>query len=297
MDVMKLKYFLKICEESNISKAASGLFISQQGLSKSIISLENELKVPLFYRTPEGMVLTKYGEAIKDHAKTIVDEQTQIIQTIDRLKNPEYVHLQVYFSLGILNSLPVDFIQQFRFLNPNIKLQYIENSDQICRQAVLDHDHCVGIGVGPVDPSMFDSALLKSHKVQAIIHKDHPLAKKEYIDLEDLHQQNVITVNENFQMYHNFVNACKTKQVEANIVNTTGEIFVIYKLASLNKGIGLSVDFVSQDILLPDVKSIPLNCDLFTWDVIVFKKKNSDLNGPAATFVTFLKEYYGLLPA
>ena len=85
MDLTKLKYFLRICEENNISKAAQGLFLTQQGLSKAIISLEKELTVPLFYRTSEGMVLTKYGEAIKEEAQRILSSENKMRESIRSL--------------------------------------------------------------------------------------------------------------------------------------------------------------------------------------------------------------------
>jgi DNA-binding transcriptional LysR family regulator len=50
MEHRQLRNFLTICEEKSISKAAERLFISQQGLSKSIKQLEQELQVPLFFR-------------------------------------------------------------------------------------------------------------------------------------------------------------------------------------------------------------------------------------------------------
>ncbi|WP_409227173.1 LysR family transcriptional regulator [Gudongella sp. SC589] len=292
MDINKLRYFLKICEETNISKAASGLFISQQGLSKSIISLENELKVPLFYRTAEGMILTKYGSAIKEYAEEIVSNEAKILETIDGLKNPEKQPLKVFFALGVLNSLPVDFIDQFTYNHPDIDFSYMEYPDNMCHQAVLDNEDCLGIVLGPTDDSTFSCELLKRHTPHAIVNNTHPLASRDSLSLEDLHQENVITINEDFQMYHNFLQACRTKGVSPNIVHTTGEIFVTYKMSSLDRGIGISVDFVSEDLSFSNVKSIPIICDIFTWDVTVIAKKDKALGWAGENFVKYLKSYY-----
>lgn len=292
MDIVKLMHFLRICEENNISKAAQGLFITQQGLSKSIISLENELNIPLFYRTSEGMVLTKYGEAIRSYAELIVSTEAEMQEAINKLKNPQRATLNVYFTLGVLNSLPVDFIDKFSFIHPNIELIYIEYPDNICHQAVLDNDDSIGIVIGPVDDSAFDSEILKSHKPHAIINNTNPLSKKTFLSLEDLHKQNVIIVNENFQMYHNFLNACRIKSVVPEIVHTTGEIFITYKMSNINKGIGISVDFVSKDIKFSNVRSIPILCDIFTWDVTIISKKNTALGWAAKEFIEYLKEYH-----
>lgn len=289
MDIVKLVHFLRICEENNISKAAQGLFITQQGLSKSIISLEHELKVPLFYRTPEGMLLTKYGEAIKDHAERIVAADAGMREAIARLKHPDKTKLTVHFALGVLNSLEEDLIDRFAFLHPDIELVLNEYPDNICHQALLDNEDALGIVIGPVDPNVFDAELLKRHLPHANISVAHPLSERSSLTLEDLDGENVITVNENFQMYHNFLNACKVKHIAPSIVHTTGEIFITYKMSSLDKGIGIAVDFVSDDIKFANVKSIPIQDDAFTWDVMIVRKKNAPLHWAAQEFIDHVK--------
>ena len=72
MDIKTLRYFLQICEDGSFSKASKSLYISQQGLSKSISNLEKEIGVPLFNRTSSGNQLTEYGEYLKNKASTIV---------------------------------------------------------------------------------------------------------------------------------------------------------------------------------------------------------------------------------
>ena len=288
MDLTKLKYFLRICEENNISKAAQGLFLTQQGLSKAIISLEKELTVPLFYRTSEGMVLTKYGEAIKEEAQRILSSENKMRESIRSLQESQQVQLTVYLSLGVQNSFPEELMDKFSFLHPNIELNWVEYKNSACQKAVADHDDCVGIVVGPVDHSIFDSHLLKSHTPHAIVNTSHPLAEKAHLKLEDLDQQDVIIVNQEFQIYHNFIDACKRKNVVPNIVQTTGEIYLTYKMSHLNKGIGISVDFISEDIKYSNVKSIPILCDSFTWDVVVIRKKNAALSWAAKAWIDYL---------
>ena len=48
MDLRQIEFFLKLYEEKNFTKASQKLYISQQGLSKSIYKLEKELGFLLF---------------------------------------------------------------------------------------------------------------------------------------------------------------------------------------------------------------------------------------------------------
>lgn len=289
MDTAKLKHFLCICNEKSISKAADNLFITQQGLSKSIQSLENELKVSLFTRTHKGLELTEYGNLLKDHAEKIISTEQAALKDIKILREKKSDSIDVCFALGVLNSLSVDFIQKFNKDYPNINLNYIEYPDSRCHQSVLNGDSCMGVVIGPVDTSKFDFEVINKHTVHAIVNMDHHLSNETSIQIKQLDGEPIILMNEDFQMHHNFINVCKEEDIKPNIVQTTGEIFITYKMSSLNKGIGISVDFVSKDLLFSNVNSIPLISDKFTWDVIIIKKKGAKLSSTAEKFLKSIK--------
>lgn len=61
VDFRQLETFVEVCEQMSFTKAASNLYISQQGVSKSIKTLEDELGVSLFLRTNSSISLTNYG--------------------------------------------------------------------------------------------------------------------------------------------------------------------------------------------------------------------------------------------
>lgn len=86
MDIKILRYFLQICKDGSFSKAAKNLYISQQGLSKSISNLEKEIGVSVFNRTSKGNELTEYGEYLKNKASTIVYQFDILTEGINEIK-------------------------------------------------------------------------------------------------------------------------------------------------------------------------------------------------------------------
>ena len=58
MRIEVLEYFLEIADCKSFSRASENLFISQQGLSKSMRALEGELGVTLFQKSGRGIELT-----------------------------------------------------------------------------------------------------------------------------------------------------------------------------------------------------------------------------------------------
>ena len=62
MDFKTLEYYRKIYEKRSIRQAAAELYISPQGLSRTLYALEEELQVRLFERSVKGLEPTRAGD-------------------------------------------------------------------------------------------------------------------------------------------------------------------------------------------------------------------------------------------
>ena len=71
MQIETIHSFVMLCQEKNMSQCSQKLHISQQGLSRQIKSLENDVGASLFIRTNKGVTLTKEGEILFPHFKQV----------------------------------------------------------------------------------------------------------------------------------------------------------------------------------------------------------------------------------
>ena len=72
MDINALKTFIEVAKTNHFGKAAENLFVSQSTVSARIKALEDDLGTELFIRERSNIHLSKNGEALVSHAKSIL---------------------------------------------------------------------------------------------------------------------------------------------------------------------------------------------------------------------------------
>lgn len=86
MEFHQLRSFIAVAEEGRLSRAAEKLFTSQPAVSSHIKSLEEELGVSLFVRTPRGMLLTSEGMAMLEKARTTIHSAEDLLSSARDLR-------------------------------------------------------------------------------------------------------------------------------------------------------------------------------------------------------------------
>ena len=104
MDWSTLRDFIAVAETGGLSQAARRLRVSQPTLSRRIAALEAQLKVPLFQRTPRGLLLTDAGENVLAGARRVEEEALAIERRADAAQEglSGTVRLSVTESIGAL---------------------------------------------------------------------------------------------------------------------------------------------------------------------------------------------------
>ena len=118
----RLTYFSLVAEELNMHKAAERAFVSPQGISAAIKSLESEYRVPLFIRSPK-LALTTQGEMLL-HTVRQIEVLESNLSTMLTSGSGNHVGS---ISLGILESryeiVVPDIVYEFIRLYKNIGLE------------------------------------------------------------------------------------------------------------------------------------------------------------------------------
>lgn len=86
MELYHLRTFVTVAEEGNLTRASERLHLSQPAVSAHVRSLEEELGVSLFTRTPKGMDLTDSGRRLTATARDALKRAQELLEEAKALR-------------------------------------------------------------------------------------------------------------------------------------------------------------------------------------------------------------------
>lgn len=131
MNFLSLKYFLVVARESNITKAAQKICISQQSLSEHIAKLEQEYGVKLFERSPR-LHLTYAGEQMVKLAEQALSLEKQITNEMADISEQRRGSLSVGVRPTFSRIMLPIVLPTFYSANPSVTLHFtISHSEEL----------------------------------------------------------------------------------------------------------------------------------------------------------------------
>lgn len=278
MDYKDIKWFREICECRSITKAAAELYVTPQGLSKSIKHMEEELDVKLFNRSHNGVSLTPYGEKLYEKSEKLLAVYEDIMYEMDMLKQQESGMLRICSAYGVFRILGIDFVLGYEKKNPGASLDYMEFPDIHVDREIESGYYDVGFAIGPVRGENLEQIHLFRSTVSLLVYEGHPLYERESVCFADLKDEPLILESRGFKIHELVRNSCRKEGFEPNIIFNTSGFSLCHKLTAQHRGISVVVDMISTDMIQKGLKTIPIR-DSFNWDVyLIYQKRFAEYN-------------------
>ncbi len=195
MELAQLRYFLKIVEHRNFTKAAKACSVSQPALSQQIAKLEKELGLPLFERNGRKIRLTNTGKILRENAEKILRLVEDTYRQIADDGKSGVVKLGTTPTVGpfLTTKLIHNLAKQF----PGSQIQLSEKSADAVVEQVKSGE--VDFAISTLPNAENKSALaglnfepLMQEEVQVVLSAKHELATKNSLTVEDLKSQPMI---------------------------------------------------------------------------------------------------------
>ena len=178
MDFHKLKAFVAVVEESNISRAAIRMNMQQPPLTRIIQQLEQELGATLLKRLPRGVEVTEAGKALYQEALTILAHAQAIPKRVQNIAQGLEGQINIGFtnSVGLHSFLPA-LLRQFREAFAAVSIHLEEDGSNSLIDSIINEKNDIvflrkpaPIGLGLNSLHILDEPLIVA------MPNNHPLA-------------------------------------------------------------------------------------------------------------------------
>ncbi len=194
MELHQLRYFAKVAELANFTRAAEACAVSQPALSQQIAKLEKELGQPLFDRGARTVRLTPAGLELRQRAEDIlrrIDDAARAIADA-----PDAGTLRVGAIPTIAPYLLPGMLGPFLAARPQARVELVEQPTAVLLRKLADGELDLAVLALPIPPEGIDAAPLLDEELLALLPAAHPLAKKKRVTLPDLAAEPFVLLDE-----------------------------------------------------------------------------------------------------
>ncbi|WP_426441525.1 LysR family transcriptional regulator [Bradyrhizobium genosp. P] len=196
MELRHLRYFIAVAEEGSLTLAAEKrLHTAQPSLSRQIRDLEYEVGVQLMIRGVHGIELTAAGRAFLDHARLALTQAEAATEAARRAAQPP----RTLFAIGFLTGYEMDWLPAVMEI-----LRAELPSTEVVIHSQDSPDLAAGLALGRIDlafmrpekqASGLKFRLLRKDPLIVLMPRDHALAVRNSIRLQDIAGQTLIGVS------------------------------------------------------------------------------------------------------
>ncbi|UUZ91377.1 LysR family transcriptional regulator [Paenibacillus sp. P25] len=125
MDIRRLRYFLTVASEGQVTGAAKILNMERPPLSRRLKQMEQELGVTLFDRSGKRLKLTHAGEPLRQRAETLLQQFDETLLEVKELDAGVQGVLSIGAVVSCISLLPGP-IEKFRAKYPGVTFKIRE---------------------------------------------------------------------------------------------------------------------------------------------------------------------------
>lgn len=280
MELLQLRYFILAARLENITKAAGILHIPQPALSSTIKRLEGELGRPLFDRRGNRLSLNEAGRRYLqkvESALCLLDEANQEIAQYDSRTLSGTVALQILTNRRFVTECVGRFYQR----HPDVLFR-------IAHQPVDDPFDLYIMDAGTVCAPLLAEPLIEETLMLAV-RRDHPLAGRESVALEELGGETFITMPRDHSLTRLTAQSCLEAGFYPCVAITCDDPQYIRKYVADGLGVALVPSFSWQGLFDEHIALIALRTPILRRSVVAWNPRRCQSKA-AAVFRSYLTE-------
>ncbi len=239
MELHQLRYFVRIAETGNFTRAAHDLAVAQPSLSQQVRKLERELGFALFQRGPAGATLTAEGALLLPHARAVLERLDEARTAAAEIRGVR----RGVITLGIspvsgAHILP-PLLRRVRERFPDLTVRTHEAGIERLLDLLATGEIDLATVLLPTIDDRLVCAPALAEDVVVVLPAGHPLAEREAVDLTELRDEPFVLLTSAYGLRQRITQQCERAGFAPHIAFESGEVTIIQGL--VEAGLGLTI--------------------------------------------------------
>ena len=199
MTIQQLRYVLGVADSGSFNKASEKLFISQPSLTSSVHDLEYELGFSIFNRTARGTTATEKGNLFISDARLLYQNYENLVRKYTVQEKKSFSVSTLYYAFArrafvevVKKFAPEGYDFSFREMKALDVIHDVENG-----KSEVGIIYVSDVNRAEILKTLNDFHLAFHHLTECnafvCLYKNHPLAEKESLSLEELSDYHFVT--------------------------------------------------------------------------------------------------------
>ena len=203
----QIKTFIRVVDRGSLSKAAEDMYVTPASVMKQMNALERRLELTLLKRTNQGIELTEAGKYIYDVAKNMIEESEEAVLKAKSIRQRELKTIRVGSSFLNPSKVLTDLWNQISDFSTEYRIKIVPYSDDheqilsVVASLGKTMDFMVGVFGSQQMLSISEFYELGRYQLCVAVSRNHRLASKERLSLNDLHGEHLIVVKSGDALY------------------------------------------------------------------------------------------------
>lgn len=292
MELRDLKSFMEVAKYKSFTSAAEHSYLTQPSLSKAVKKLEKELGVELFDRSTRHLYLTDAGQIVYQQSQKAFSALSELNVLLDDLRNIAVGDIKIGIPPLIGTLFFPKIAEVFTNRYPNVSLELVEHGAKLIERLVEDAQIDVGIIVLPASEEKFHTYPFIQDEFYVFLHKDHKLAERTSISLNELAEEKFVLFKKDFTLHDYIIQACQKEGFTPNVSYRSSQWDLIVELVSSQLGITLLPKSIYDKQSNDNIKIVRLENPTLYWNLGVITKKDAYHSYALKKFVNMLLEGY-----
>ncbi|WP_445489634.1 LysR family transcriptional regulator [Rhodopseudomonas sp. RCAM05734] len=294
------RVFIAVAESGQISKAAAALFTSQPAVTEAIKTLEMDVGVKLFSRSPRGVSLTYEGAVFLEHAQKVLAVAVDAMLAPQKVRRDLDGELTLACTHTVAGYFITPLLSRFARIFPGIKVKLVElERPKIEHQLMSGELEIAACLLSPLEHvSEIESELLVRSKRRLWLPANHPLIERKVVNLRDIEREPYImlTVDDAERTTQTYF---ERAGFEPNVIFRTSSMEAIRNVIAEGHGVAVLSDMVYRPWSLDGVRLVAVDIadPIPSMDIGLAWNRAAGLNRDAQLFCDVCRHGSGIVDA